>query len=137
MNTVFSVYKPGVIALIELFTYADEELRQFVVYTYYDKMGVPLYVGCSKDFYNAHYFNLQRLPCANEIEFVGFVFFEDEETMKDAKKHYIRAREPKFARSLYKKLPCIPGCDENNDDLVVSNAEMMQRWREWLSSDEE
>ena len=137
MNTVFSVYAPGVIAVIEQFTYTDEELRQFVVYTYYDKMGVPLYVGCSKDFYNAHYFNLQRLACANEIEFVGFVFFEDEETMKDAKKYYIRAREPKIARSLYKKLPYLPGLDEDNDDLVVSHAEMRQYWNEWLGDDGE
>ena len=133
MNTVCSVYAQGVIATIEQFTFVEEELRQFVVYTYYDDMGVPLYVGCSKDFYNAHYFNLQRLACANEIKFVGFVFFDDEETMKDAKKYCIRAREPKFARSLYEKLPYLPEYSEDNDELVVSSAEMMKRWIEWLS----
>jgi len=52
VNEVISVHTPGVIARIEMFTYAVEELRQFVIYTYYSKEEVPLYVGYSKDFAN-------------------------------------------------------------------------------------
>ena len=132
MNTVFSVYTPGVIAVIEQFTLAYEELRQYVIYTYYNEAEEPLYVGASKSFYNAHYQNSQRLECWDEVTYVGFVFLEDEDNMRESKKYYIRARSPKFSRSQYKELPYLKGLDVQSDELVVSNQEMMQRWNEWL-----
>lgn len=132
MEEVISVYTPPIIAYIEQFTLADEELRQFVIYTYYDKDEQPLYVGASKDFYNAHYFNSNRLEFFEEVEYVGFVVLKNEANMKEAKPYYIRARQPKYGRSKYPKLPYLKGCDVWSDDFVVSVAEMEQRWREWL-----
>ena len=136
MNEVISVYTPGVIADIEQFTFADEELRQFVIYTYYDKNEEPLYVGASKEFYAAHHFNATRLDFFKEAEYVGFVFLENEPNMKEAKPYYIRARQPKYGRSKYPKLPYLKGCDVFGDDYVVSRAEMEQRWHEWLAPDD-
>ena len=135
MIEVDSVYTQGIIAAIEVFTIADEELRQFVIYTYYDKAERPLYVGASKSFYDAHYFNSKRLGFFEEIEYVGFVFLENEENMKESKPYYIRARQPQYARSKYPKLPYLKGCDVSSDDFVVSVKEMEQRWREWLGPD--
>ena len=137
MNDVLTVYQPGVIAIIEQFTYAVEELRQFVIYTYYNKNEEPLYVGCSKDFYNAHYFNSGRLSFFDEIEYVGFVLCENEINMKESKKYYIRARQPKYGRGKHLTLPYLKGCDIYGDDLVVSTKEMVQRWQEWLSDDDD
>lgn len=136
MNEVISVYTPGVIAAIEVFTLAEEELRQFVIYTYYDKNEEPLYIGASKDFYNAHYLNGNRLDFFEEVEYVGFVFLENEANMKEAKPYYIRARQPKHGRSKYQKLPYLKGCDVYGDDFVVSRSEMEQRWHEWLAPDD-
>ena len=136
MNEVISVYTSPIIAYIKVFTLAEEELRQFVIYTYYDKNGEPLYVGASKDFYTAHYQNADRLNFFKEVEYVGFVFLETEENMKEAKPYYIRARQPKHARSKYPKLPYLKGCDVFGDDFVVSREEMERRWAEWLGPDD-
>ena len=73
---------------IEQFVYAAEELRQYVVYGYYDIEGNLLYIGMSKNFYHAHYFNSQRLPFFENVMYVGFVFCDSEETMKTARKYY-------------------------------------------------
>ena len=136
MNEVISVYTPGVIAAMEMFTIKEEALRQFVIYTYYDKNEEPLYVGASKDFYNAHFLNSNRLDFFKDVEYVGFVFLKNESNMKEAKPYYIRAREPKHGRSKYPKLPYLKGCDVSGDDIVVSKAEMVQRWWEWLDPDD-
>lgn len=37
MKKIDDVYTQGIIAFVEQFTYAEEELRQYVVYTYYDQ----------------------------------------------------------------------------------------------------
>ena len=129
MNEAVSVYAQGVFTAIEQFIYAAEELRQFVIYTYYDKAEEPLYVGCSKDFYNAHYFNSQRLKYFDEIEYVGFIFLRSEENMKETKKYYVRAREPKHNRGKHIDLPYIKGCDVYSDDFVVNMYEMEVWWR--------
>ena len=123
MNEAVSVYTGGVIATIEQFTIADEGLRQFVIYTYYGKNEEPLYIGASKDFYNAHYLNGNRLDFFEEVEYVGFVFLENEANMKEAKPYYIRARQPKYGKSKYPKLPYLKGCDVYGDDFVVSMKE--------------
>lgn len=135
MDDVISVYAQGVIAAIELFTLAEEELRQFVIYTYYDISEKPLYVGYSKSFYSAHFSNAERLSFFDEIEYVGFVFFDNEEDMKNARNYYIRARNPIYNKRKYEDLPRLPGLDEDSDDLVVSNRQMMHRWEEWLGDD--
>lgn len=137
MNEAISIYTPGVIVAIEQFAYAVEELRQFVIYTYYDKAEEPLYIGCSKDFYNAHYFNSQQLNYFDEIEYVGFIFLRSEENMKETKKYYIRAREPKHNRGKYIDLPYIKGCDVYSDDFVVNMHEMETWWRATLGLDGE
>lgn len=136
MNEVISVYTPGVIATIEQFNYAAEELRQFVIYTYYNKDGEPLYIGCSKAFFDAHYFNSERLSFFAEVEYVGFVFMANEADMKDARKYFIKAREPKHNQRKCKDTPLLPGLDPSADNLVVSRKEMEQRWRENLSDEE-
>lgn len=133
MNKVETVYQPGVIGTIEQFTLAEEELRQYVIYTYYNKAGEALYVGCSKAFYDAHYFNRDRLPFFSKVEYVGFVFMDNEADMKDARKYFIKAREPKHNQRKCKDTPLLPGLDPSADHLVVSNQEMMQRWYEFLS----
>lgn len=136
VNEAISIYTPGVIGCIEQFTMAEEELRQFVIYTYYNKEEYPLYVGCSKSVYDAHYFNSGRLSFFEEVEYVGFVFLDNEAKMKDAKPYYIRARQPKYGRSKYPKLPYLKGCDVHYDELVVSRTELEQYWNEWLALDE-
>ena len=135
MNEVTSVYTRGVIATIEQFTFTEEKLRLFIIYTYYNKEGAPLYIGCSKDFYNAHYFNSQRLPFFDDVEYVGFFFLENEAEIKDARKYFIRAREPKYNQRKCKDTPLLPGLDPSCDDLVVCRQEMEQRWAEWLGVD--
>ncbi len=132
MNSVDSCYTPGIIGTIEQFTLSEEELRQFVLYTYYDKDGQPLYLGNSKSFYNSHYLNMERLSCASEIEYVGFIFLRDESEMRDAKKYYVKARNPKHNQRKYSSVELLPGVDWSEDDLVVSEKEMRQRWCEFL-----
>lgn len=136
MNKVESCCIPGNIAIIEQFTLAVEELRQYVVYTYYDDAEQPLYVGCSKDFYNAHFNNLDRLIFANDIKYVGFFFLDNEADMKDAKKHLVKARQPKYNQRVYKDTPLLPGLDPSCDDLVVYEGQMRKRWAEWLGQEE-
>jgi len=133
MNEAVSVYTAGVIATIEQFTLIDESLRQFVIYTYYNKEGEPLYIGCSKAFYSCHYLNAGRLSFFEDVEYVGFVFFDNEADMKDARKYFIKAREPKYNQRKCKSMQTLPGLDPAADDLVVSRKEMEQRWDEWLS----
>lgn len=136
MNKVESCCIPGNIAVIEQFTIADEALRQYVVYTYYDEAEEPLYIGCSKDFYNAHHLNLDKHVFADEIKYVGFFFLDNEADMKDAKKHLIKARQPKYNQRIYKDTPLLPGLDPSCDHLVVYADQMMKRWREWLGQEE-
>lgn len=130
MNKVQSVYQRGVIATIEQFGYEEEELRQFVVYTYYDKSEKPIYIGCSKDFYNTHYLNMNSMSYADEVAYIGFVFTADEREMKGVKGFYIKARNPKYNKKKYETMPLIKEIVEE-DDLVVSRSEMEQRWREF------
>ena len=114
MKEATTVYQQGIIAIIEQFTYADEELRQYVAYTYYDKDWNLLYIGRSKAFYHAHYFNAQRLKFFGKVEYVGFVFLENEKDMIDAKKFYRKNEQ------------------EIDEDFIVPREEMEQRWEEWL-----
>lgn len=136
MNLPETVYQRGIIAIIEQFTYADEELRQYVIYTYYNKQQKPLYIGSSKDFYNSHYFNSQRLPFWNEVEFVGFCFFKSEKEINDARKYFIKVRKPLYNKHKYASLKLLTDMEEvlgeDMDDLVVYNYEMEKRWREFL-----
>lgn len=136
MNLPENVYQKGVIGIIEQFTFADEALRQYVVYTYYDQQRRPLYIGASKDFYNAHYLNSQRLSFWDEVEFVGFYFFECEEDIKEARKYFIKIRNPLYNKHKYESLKLLADMEyhlsEDMDDLVVWNDEMMERWREFL-----
>ena len=136
MNKVENVCQPGIIAAIEQFTLKGEDLRLFVVYTYYDKNEEPLYIGCSKDFYNAHYLNKYRLSYCDEIEYVGFVFLDNEDDMKDARKYYIRARNPKYNQRKCKDTPLLPGLDPSDDDFVVYQKQMERRWGEWLGNND-
>ena len=134
MNKPETVYQPGVIGAIEQFCYnlqAYPELTQYVVYTYYDKDEQPLYIGASRDFYNAHYFNRNRLDFFKNIKYVGFVFADNEAEMKDMKRYYTRARLPRYAKNLYLDLPVLPDLD--SIELVVSEKEMCKRWHEFLN----
>lgn len=136
MNKPETVYQGGVIAVIEQFCYnwqAYPELTLYVVYTYYDTNGQPLYVGASKDFFNTHYFNSKRLKFFNDVKYVGLVFADDEAEMKDMKRYYTRARQPRYAKTLYSNLPIRPDLDSL--ELVVSETEMSKRWREFLSKE--
>lgn len=132
MRKATTVYQPGVIAAIEQFTYAAKELKQFVIYTYYDKDENPLYVGSSTTFYDAHYFNTQRFDWFCDVKYVGFIFMENEDQIKDARKYYIKARSPLHNKRKCKSVPQLPGLQEDEDDLVVLEKEMRQRWCEWL-----
>lgn len=66
-------------------------------------------------YYDAHYFNSQRLELFNKVEYVGFTFLGSEEEIKEAKKFY---------KENVEKL---------DEDVIVSRAEMEQVWIEWLS----
>lgn len=136
MNHPTSVYTPGVIATIEQFTLLDESLRQFVVYTYYNENEEPIYIGCSKSFYNTHYFNSERFDFEEEIKYVGFFFFDNEDDMKDARKYFIRAREPKYNQRKCKEVDLLPELEPSADHLVVLREEMEDRWFEWLEPEE-
>ena len=134
MKEVISVYNSDATEWIDLL--ALSELRINVIYTYYNKLEDPLYVGGSRNFYAAHFFNAQRLPFFHEIEYVGFIFLYSEENMKESKEYYVRARSPKYNHGKYQELPYIKGCNAYTDDLVVHVREMEQRWREELYSDD-
>lgn len=132
MTEVYSVYQPRVSAVFERFNLKVEELRLFVVYTYYDKDGQPLYVGCSKSFCDAHYFNTTRLSFFNDIQYVGFVFFSCESELKEFKPIYIKARKPKYNKHQYKAVPEDKELTKfygvEADELVVEVKEMEDYW---------
>lgn len=130
MRDVCPVWVSGVGSRLEQFLYADEELRQYVVYTYYSKERDPLYIGCSKSFYHAHYFNSQRLPFFDEVKYLGFFFLESESEIRDAKKHFIRAREPKHNKIKERGTAFLPGLDSSADDFVVLRSEMEEFWED-------
>lgn len=88
MKKVTEIFDSCINGTIEQFTYADKELRQYVVYSYYDKDWNLLYIGRSMRYYDAHYFNSQRLEFFNKVEYVGFIFLGSEEEIKEAKKFY-------------------------------------------------
>jgi len=56
--------------------------------------------------------------------------------MKESKKYYIRARQPKHGRGKHLDLPYLKGCDTYGDDFVITLEEMEQRWQEWLGEDD-
>lgn len=110
---VDDVYQQGVIAIIEQFTLNIEELRLFVVYSYYDKDWNLLYIGRSRSFYNTHYFNSERLEFFDDVHYVGFLFFKNDEEIIEAKK-------------FFKKIGWI------HEELIVTRKQMERRWHEWL-----
>lgn len=127
MKKIDDVYTPGIIAFVEQFTYADEELRQYVVYTYYDQEEKPLYVGRSKDFYNTHYLNENTKEFMNEVVYIGFMIMKNEKETKEAVKHVIRWRKPKYNKKKYKvniKLSPL------KDDVILLREQMEKRWHE-------
>lgn len=130
MKEPITVYQPGVIAKVEQFCYSEVQLRLYIVYTYYDKNGNPLYVGCSRDFYNTHYLNLERHSW--EIEYIGFVFMKNEEEINDAKRYFIKWRNPKYNKIRYKNLQSI---EPMEDDFVVKHDELLKRWQEFLGEE--
>lgn len=121
---------------LEQLLYKDESLRQYLIYTYYDKNEEPLYVGCSKSFYDAHYFNSERLPFFKDVVYVGFFFLDNEEDMKDARKYFIRAREPKFNQRKCKSTELLPGLDPSADSLVITVEAMEALWEHLLGEEE-
>lgn len=137
MDQVYSVLDSGVACQLELFILNVEELRQYVVYVYYNIVEEPLYVGCSKSFYNAHYFNSQRLHFFDEVEYVGFVFLDNEENMKDAKKYYVKALNPKHNKHKYNDVMLLPDLDKQSNWLVVSKRQMEHIWTECLEDEED
>lgn len=124
MKKSVAVEQPGIIGKVEQFCYDYIDLRLYVVYTYYDQNGTPLYVGCSRDFYNTHYLNLKRNSW--DIEYIGFVFMENEEEIQDAKRYFIEWRNPKYNKRRYKNLQKI---DPLEDDFVVKNYDLINRWQ--------
>lgn len=136
MNEAKSIYAPEVLEMVDMFVLPYADLRLHVIYTYYDALEDPLYVGGSRDFYTAHFLNAQRLPFFSQIEYVGFVFLVFEDILNEAKKYYIRARRPKYNHGRYQNLPYIKGCGVHTDELVVNVRDMEQRWREELYSDD-
>lgn len=124
------VYEQGTIAFVEQFTIAEEELRQYVVYTYYDKNEEPLYVGRSRAFYDTHHLNYDNKDFMDEVEYIGFLVFDNEEITKVAVKDVINYRKPKHNKRHYKvdETLIVP-----EDDIVLKKDQMEQRWREWLS----
>lgn len=130
MKKINDVYQQGIIAFVEQFCYAEEELRQYVVYTYYDNEKRPLYVGRSRDFYNTHYINQSvHKEFMKDVVYIGFMVMENEEEIKDAVKHVIKWREPKFNKKKYKdEIELAP----LEDDIVLSREQMEQRWREFV-----
>lgn len=136
MNEAKSIYAPEASEMIDMFMLPYADLRLHVIYTYYDKLEDPLYVGGSRNFYAAHFLNAQRLPFFNQIEYVGFVFLNSEEDVNESKKYYIRARRPKHNHGQYRELPYIKGCNVHTDEIVVNVHAMEQRWREEHYSDD-
>ena len=124
------VYEQGIIAFVEQFTIAEEELRQYVVYTYYDKNEEPLYVGRSKAFYDTHSLNYNNKEFMDDVEYIGFLVFDNEEITKIAVKDVIGYRKPKHNKRYYKvdDTAIVP-----DDDIVLKKSQMEQRWREFLS----
>ena len=108
MKEAVSVYQQGVIAKIEQFTYKDEALRLYVVYSYYDREWNLLRIGRSRNFYNVHTFN--NFQIRGGVEYVGFVFCENEAEAIEKKK-------------LFKGNP-----DLLREDFIVSRKEMERHW---------
>lgn len=127
MKKIDDVYTQGITAFVEQFTYAEEELRQYVVYTYYDQKEKPLYVGRSKDFYNTHYLNENTKEFMNEVVYIGFMIMKNEKETKEAVKHVIRWREPKYNKKKYKvNIELSP----LKDDVILLREQMEKRWHE-------
>ena len=61
----------------------------------------------------------------------------NEAEIKDAKKYYVKARNPKYNQRQCQKLEFLPGMenlDWEYDDLVVREKEMRQRWQGFLEN---
>ncbi|MDV9420727.1 hypothetical protein RZ835_017890 [Clostridioides difficile] len=130
MKKIDDVYQQGTIAFVEQFCYAEEELRQYVVYTYYDNEKRPLYVGRSRDFYNTHYINQSsHKEFMKDVVYIGFMLMENEEETKDAVKYVIRWREPKYNKKKYRVEKELTPLE---DDIVLARGQMEQRWREFV-----
>lgn len=123
------VYAPGIIAFVEQFTYAVEELRQYVIYTYYDKEQKPLYVGRSRDFYNAHHINGNTKEFMKDVVYIGFIVMENEEEIKEAVKLIISFRKPIYNKKQYKVDVELSLLD---NDIFLLKEQMEKRWREFL-----
>lgn len=133
MKKIDDVYTQGIIAFVEQFTYADEELRQYVVYTYYDQEENPLYIGRSKDFYNTHYINENTKEFMKEVVYIGFMVMENEDETKEAVKHIISWRKPRYNKKKYNaeiELSLL------EDDIFLSREQMEKRWSEFLELNE-
>lgn len=135
MNDIISIHEYDVIEALERLTIDYDELRQLVIYTYYDKNELPLYVGVSKDFYMEHSFNSKNLRCFKDIKYVGFVFLKDKTDINELKKYYIRARQPQYNQRKYEEILYSMEFDVNSDDFVVSEKEMVKKWKEWIATE--
>ena len=128
MKKVDDVYERGIIAFVEQFCYAAEELRQYVVYTYYDENGEALYVGRSRDFCNTHYLNGNAKEFMDNVVYVGFLIMESEKEIKEAVKYVISWRNPKFNKRKYLVKKDLAPLE---DDIVLLKEQMERRWEEF------
>ena len=127
--------------ILEQFLYNVPELRLYVIYTYYDKDFNPLYVGASHAFYDTHALNYNRKSMKETMEkavYVGFVFYDDEETMKELKKYWIAHKNPIYnkRKNLSLEIPYGIVDSDDDDELIVSKDKLEKYWR-WHNGDAE
>ena len=108
----------------------------FVIYTYYDANEKPLYVGASKGFYDRRYLDMYRFgDVENEkIKYTGLVFYDTEEAMKEAKKHWIAYKRPLWNKRKYENFSFFDDVI-GEDELVVNDDKLLKYWS-WHLGDE-
>ena len=110
--------------------------KQYVIYTYYDKDLNPLYVGASSDFYNRRYLDMYRFgDVENEkIKYTGFIDYENEKEMKEAKKHWISFKSPLWNKRKYESFsPNYDVIDE--EELVIDDKGLINYWDYFWNSE--
>ena len=121
MNEVIPAYEAPI-----LDSFIIKELTPNVVFVYYDKDETPLYVGSSKNFYDAHYWHLQKDEFADEIEYVGLRFYDDPAEIDTARRYWMKQLQPKFNKRPDRLKD--PAYQDKTDELIVREIEMVYFW---------
>lgn len=101
----------------------------YVVYEYYDYDGNLLYVGSSKDFYNAHFRNVLDTEWGDEIFAICLYPYDSQEEINIGKRQRIASKKPKYNRFVYKDNGM--HVESPYEEVWITNSELCMYWYVW------